>query len=334
MARLHLVSQSSCYAIVADIGGTNARFCRVDLTSLAIDKIAVYRCADFPSLAEALIFYQQQERLVQLRHVAIAIACPVTSDVISMTNFHWQFSINEMKRQLELIQLQVLNDFTAAAMCLPALSTSEKIQVGQGFADPSKPMVILGAGTGLGVAHLIPTRNGLLPLPGEGGHIDWTAQTEQEWFIQRFLADQHGHVSAERLLSGAGLENLYLALAAYRQQEVTALSASEIAHLALRSQCPLACATVEQFFASLGGLAGDLALTLSTFGGVYIAGGIVPKLLPLIEKSEFRARFEAKGRFAVFNRRIATYVVAAEQPGLLGAAVYLKQIMASEHHGI
>lgn len=317
------------YAIVADIGGTNARFSRVELASLALDNVAVYPCAEFATLADALVHYQQQQGLTDIKHVAIAIACPVTSDQISMTNFHWRFSVKAMQQQLGLEALQVMNDFTAVAMSLPALTAEQKVKVGSGEVQHGKPMAVLGAGTGLGVAHLLSVNDQFIPLPGEGGHVDWAAQTEQEWFIQQMLAKEYGHVSPERLLSGPGLEAIYKALALYRQQVAAPLSAAEIAKQALTGECTLARDTVLQFFASLGSVAGDLSLTLSTFGGVYIAGGIAPKLLPLLADSEFRARFEAKGRFSAFNRQIATYVVTAEQPGLVGAAVYLKQFLAS-----
>ncbi|SNY41798.1 glucokinase [Arsukibacterium tuosuense] len=317
------------YAIVADIGGTNARFSRVNLASLALDKVAVYPCATFASLADALQHYQLEQQLTALKHVAIAIACPVTGDNVSMTNFHWHFSISAMQRQLGLKRLLVMNDFTAVAMCLPALSSNDKVQIGQGAAQHNQPMAVLGAGTGLGVAHLVNVDNKFIPLPGEGGHVDWAAQTEQEWFIQQVLSKEYGHVSPERLLSGPGLEAIYRALALHRRLDVAPLSAGEIGNLALAGSSELATATVAQFFASLGSIAGNLALTLSTFGGVYVAGGIAPKLLPLMAASEFRTRFEAKGRFSAFNRQIATYIVTAPQPGLLGAAVYLKQSLAS-----
>ncbi|MCT6699334.1 glucokinase [Rheinheimera sp. 4Y26] len=317
------------FAIVADIGGTNARFSRVNLSTLELDHVVVYPCADFASLTLALSYYQSTQQLQDIAHVAVAIACPVNGDLVKMTNFHWQFSISQIKAELELAEFIVLNDFTAVAMSLPALKDNEKIKFGAGESDANKPMAVLGAGTGLGVGHLIPTAHGYIPLPGEGGHTDWTAQNEQEWFIQRYLAAHYGHVSPERLLSGPGIESLYLAIAAYRGLTVEPMSAADISTHALNNSNELCAAVIEQFFASLGALAGDLALTLSTFGGVYVAGGIVPKLLPLLEQSEFRTRFEAKGRFTDFNRRIATYVVTAEQPGLLGCAVYLKQILAS-----
>lgn len=322
------MAKSVEFAIVADIGGTNARFSRVNLQTLALDHVMVYPCADFATFALALSYYREQAGLQAVDHVAVAIACPVNGDFIKMTNFHWEFSVSAVKAELSLAEFVVLNDFTAVAMSLPAIGPDELVQIGGGQRDLTKPMAVLGAGTGLGVAHLIPTGQGYLPLPGEGGHTDWTAQNEQEWAIQRYLAAHFGHVSPERLLSGPGLESLYLAIAAYRQQDVAAKSAADIGKDALSGRCALSVAVVEQFFASLGGLAGDLALTLSTFGGVYVAGGITPKLLPLLSGSEFRSRFEAKGRFTAFNQRIPTYIVTAEQPGLLGCAVYLKQKLA------
>ena len=174
--------------------------------------------------------------------------------------------------------------------------------------------------------------------PKPGTVFDRKLHTIQLWIhpdsLNQMLLKEYGHVSPERLLSGPGLEAIYKALALYRQQVAEPLSAAEIARLALSGQSSLAVDTVQQFFASLGSVAGNLALTLSTFGGVYIAGGIVPKLLPLLADSEFRARFEAKGRFSAFNRQIATYVVTAEQPGLVGAAVYLNQFLASNEYGI
>lgn len=316
------------FAIVADIGGTNARFSRVDLDTNVLDCVVVYPCADFATLSLALNYYRTEQQLLDISLVAIAIACPVTGDYVKMTNFYWEFSISAVKAELGLTEFVVLNDFTAVAMSLPALKDSELVKVGDGVRDPQKPMAVLGAGTGLGVAHLLPTAHGFIPLPGEGGHTDWTVQNEQEWFVQRYLAAHFGHVSPERVLSGPGLESLYLALAAYRQLKVEPMSAAAISQAALDDSDELCQAVVAQFLASLGGLAGDLALTLSTFGGVYVAGGITPRLIPLLDNSEFRARFEAKGRFAAFNRQIATYVVTAEQPGLLGCAVYLKQKMA------
>lgn len=318
------------YAIVADIGGTFARFSRVNLTNLELDKITIFPCAEFANLEAVLVTYQKQHSLAEIDRVAIAIACPVIDDLICMTNCYWRFSIHELKNKLHLADLKVMNDFTAIAMSLPVLANDEMIKIGDGSADTSKIKVVLGSGTGLGVAYLVPKENGYIAYAGEGGHADWGAKTEQEWFIYTYLKSIYPHVSYERILSGHGIENLYKAIAAYNHQKVAPLQAAEIISLALAKQCEIARITVMQFFASLGAYAGDLALTFSAFGGIYIAGGIVPRLLALIEQSEFRNQFEDKGRFKDFNSLIPTYVITAEQPGILGAAVYLKQSLVGE----
>lgn len=325
------VLEEQLYVITADIGGTHARFSRIDLIGLSMDKIAVFPCAHFDNLKNAFIHYREIHGLNDIKHAAIAIACPVIGDQVCMTNLNWNFSINRLKKELNFDHLEVLNDLAAAAMSVPNLTLDEKLQIGQGQeVDANKPMVMLGAGTGLGVAYLIPTPTGFVPIAGEGGHTAWAAQDDQEWFIHQFISRKFNHVSSERLLSGPGLENLYLAIAAYKKLKVNPLSASEIIQQAITDNSPLAHAVIEQFFASLGCFAGDLALTLCTFGGVYITGGVVPKLLSFIEASPFRDRFESKGRFQSINSQIPTYVVSAEQPALLGAALYLKRTLDSK----
>ncbi|KTD32634.1 glucokinase [Legionella moravica] len=312
------------YAIVADIGGTFARFSRVNLVNLQMDKIEVYPCATFSSIDSAFIAYQTHHSLQELKRVAIAIACPVIDDLICMTNCHWQFSIKELKSRLNLTELRVMNDFTAIAMSLPVLSDHDLLQIGTGYSDPNKVRVVLGAGTGLGVAYLVPNEQSYTAYAGEGGHADWGAKSEQEWFIYTYLKNHYPHVSLERILSGHGLENLYKAIAAYRGLDKASLKAADIISLALTQECPIAQATVEQFFICLGAYSGDMALTYGAFGGVYIAGGIVPRLASLIKQSQFRACFEDKGRFSDFNALIPTYMIKAEQPGILGAATSLR----------
>ncbi|CAM2749100.1 glucokinase [Legionella steigerwaltii] len=319
------VDDFKSYAIVADIGGTFARFSRVNLENLVMDKVEIYSCAAYNSLESVLLAYKEQHKLEEIKQVALAIACPVLDDVICMTNAHWRFSISELKHKLALTELKVLNDFNAIAMSLPVLSNQQILQIGRGTADPNGARAVLGAGTGLGVAFLVPGQEGFSAHAGEGGHISWGARTEQEWFIYSHLKKKYDHVSYERLLSGHGLENLYQALAVFHQKEKPPIPASQIIILALAQQCAIAEAAVAQFFAILGSYAGDLALIIAAFGGIYIAGGIVPRLISLLPCSDFRTRFEEKGRFSNFNAKIPTYVITAEQPGILGAAVYLKQ---------
>lgn len=159
------------YAIVADIGGTFARFSRVNLVNLQMDKIEISPCAEFISLESALLNYKTRHSLQEIKHIAIAIACPVIDDLVSMTNCHWQFSITELKQRLGLEVLEVMNDFTAIAMSLPVLSTQDLVQIGNGYLDASKVRAVLGAGTGLGVAYLIPHQRHYSAFAGEGGML-------------------------------------------------------------------------------------------------------------------------------------------------------------------
>lgn len=313
------------HAIVADIGGTYARFSTVNLENLFIDKIEIYSCIDYHNFESVLEEYVVKHHLQHICHVAVAIACPVLDDVITMTNAHWNFSISEIKKKFCLLEFKVLNDFNAIAMSLPVLTNDELRSIGSGVGDSHKARVVLGAGTGLGVAYLLSDTFIHTAHAGEGGHISWGAKNEQEWFILNFLKRTYPHVSYERLLSGHGLENLYQALSAYKKVSVSALSTAHIVKAALENECEIAKASVLQFLTVLGSYAGDLALIFAAFGGVYIAGGIVPRLLSIIEQSEFRSSFESKGRFSKFNAQIPTYVITAKQPGILGAAVFLKQ---------
>jgi len=323
-------SNHNASAIVADIGGTFARLCRVNLDNLKRDKTEIYPCAEFSSLESVLIHYRQQHSLQAIHQMAIAIACPVLDDLVSMTNCKWQFSIRKLKQQLSLSELLVVNDFSAIAMCIPQLKMQDIWQVGEGQSQRNETRVVVGPGTGLGVAYLKQVEHVYKACGGAGGHTRWAASTEQEWFIYNYLTKLYGHVSHERLLSGYGLENLYQAIALFQGHNVPALKAAEIIPLALSNENPIALATVMQFLVSLGVFAGDLALSFSAFGGVYIAGGIMPRLLPLLNSSDFRRSFEEKGRFKEFNARIPTYVITAEQPGLIGAAVYLQQSVRGE----
>lgn len=320
----------SLYAIVADIGGTFARFSRVRLDTLTLDTIETYSCSAYSSFESVLLAYQAQHALEHITQVAMAIACPVLDDNLCMTNAHWRFSVNELRQKLGLTKFIVVNDFDAIAMSLPVLPEQELVQIGNGFIDNRKPRVVLGPGTGLGVAYLLPQGQDYVAHAGEGGHVSWGAKTEQEWFIACYLKKIYPHLSYERLLSGQGLEYLYRALSAFYQQTEEFLPVAKIVELALTDQSMIAKATVAQFLVILGAYAGDLALIFAAFGGVYIAGGIVPRLLPLLEHSDFRTQFEEKGRLSRFNAQIPTYVVMTKHPGMLGAAAYLKQCLRNE----
>jgi glucokinase len=242
-----------------------------------------------------------------------------------MTNHHWSFSIAALKNHYQFEQFMVINDFTALALALPEIARSELHQIGPGAEVEGSPKALIGAGTGLGVSGLLPSgKSDWVPISGEGGHVSLSAQTEEEAAVIAHLRTRFGHVSAERVLSGPGLVNLYEASAAIDSRSPALNIPEEI--LQASDTDPDCKRAVQWFCAFLGSVAGDLALTLGARGGVYIGGGIAPRLLAILERSEFRARFEDKGRFRSYLSTIPTWVIVSEHsPALIGAARALER---------
>ncbi len=308
--------------LLGDIGGTNARFALQHPGG--IDRVQVLRCADFDSLQQALRHYLQAQR-ASVRHAALGIANPVHSDSLRMTNHHWSFSIEQLRAELGLQELLVINDFAAQALALPVLPDHELQQVGGGRAAPDAARVVLGAGTGLGVGALLPAGEGRWQaLAGEGGHVSFSPADEQEVELWRHARERHGHVSAERLLSGSGLELIHRWLGELAGG-APERDAAAITRGALHEDDELCRQTLRMFCGMLGTLAGNLALTLDARAGVYVGGGIVPRIAGLFAASPFRQRFEAKGRFAGALAEIPVYVIHSAWPGLLGAGAALQQ---------
>ncbi|WP_286267289.1 glucokinase [Thalassotalea atypica] len=311
--------------LVADIGGTNIRIGLSD-SSGNIDALSVYQCNQYPSLSAVISQYLSEQQLEHHDiHACLAIACPVENDLITMTNLPWEFSRSQLKQELQLKTLLLINDYTAIAHAIPLLSDNQKVKIGQGEKVAGKPISICGPGTGLGVANLISDNGKWISLSGEGGHVDFAPIDRLELDILRYLHTKYSHVSYEQLLSGLGIEQIYQAIAWSKQLDVPVVSAEEISKKALTNDCELCSETLAQFCRILGSFAGNLALTLGSFGGVYIAGGIVPRFIDYFNNSEFRKRFEEKGRLSGFNQNIPTYVITESQPGILGAASYLLQ---------
>jgi glucokinase len=312
--------------LLGDIGGTNARFGWQDGIKADIQHVLVLPCAAHETLEAAIRAYLKRQNLPVPPICALGIANPVTGDEVRMTNHHWSFSISEMQRSLGLKQFKVINDFTALALALPVIPDRNLVQVG-GTKDTTQsmaPKALIGAGTGLGISGLIPSHRSdhWLPISGEGGHATLAAQTDEEYRVIEIIRQRYGHVSAERVLSGQGLVDLYLALRQLQKQApVDVTGAAEITAWALQDKDPLALQSLEMFSGFLGSVAGDLALTLGARGGVYLGGGIVPRWLGWFETSNFRNRFEAKGRFSAYLKAIPVWVIhAQESPALLGAA--------------
>jgi len=320
--------------LLADIGGTNARFAWADGPGSPLQDTLTLPCADFATIEDAIRTWLLRTGRSVPRRCAMGIANPVTGDVVKMTNHHWSFSIEALRTALGLQELVVINDFTALALALPLLQPDERrlMSVGPQVAVPGQAIGVLGAGTGLGMGGLVPLAlpGGVqwAPIQGEGGHLSLAPETELEMAVLRVL-QQHigGRVSLERVLSGPGLVNLLHALEVVMAASATLpeRTAAAIVQAALAAQCPVCMQVLDTFCALLGSAAGDLALLLGARGGIYIGGGIVPRLGDAFDRSPFRARFDDKGRLSTLVREVPVYVIHAEvSPALRGVGQALR----------
>jgi glucokinase len=308
--------------LVADIGGTRTRFALCTGAGM-VERISVAATADFPSIEHAIRHYLHEQGDPAVAGAVIGIANPIVGDHVHMTNFSWSFSISRTRDTLGLGFLHVINDFTALALSVPALQAHELQQVGGNEGVAQTPIGLIGPGTGLGVSALIPVGDRRwVPLSAEGGHVSFAPGNEREQMLWTRAHRQHGHVSMERLLSGAGLQFIYGALC--QEQGITprAYTPIDITANALAGKDGLCTQALDTFCAILGTAASDLAVTLGARGGIYIGGGIVPKLGDYFVQSPFRQRFEDKGRFSPYLAAIPVFVITSPYPALLGAAAY------------
>jgi glucokinase len=309
--------------LVGDIGATNARFGLVsrDGTVLHWRSHAVEH---YPTIDDAIIEYLSgRAGLPTPRQGALAIASAVTGDLIAMTNHPWSFSITALRARFGFERLEVINDFTAQALALPRLAPDQRMPVGGGNAAPGTPLAVLGPGSGLGVSGLVPCGARWIALTGEGGHATMAPATDRESAVLDHMRRRFDHVSAERALSGPGLVNLYSMLAELGGVASKGYTAAQITAIGVSGEDPVCAEATAMFCAMLGTVAGNLALTLGARGGVFIAGGIVPRLGAYFAQSPFRTRFEEKGRFSAYLAAIPTYVVTYPQAAFLGCAALL-----------
>ena len=310
--------------LVGDIGGTNARFALISGDGQPLAHPLTLPTSGFADLGEALQAYVQQVGVPVPAQACIAIANTIDGDWLRMTNTAWAFSIEATRQRVGLQSLRMLNDWEAMALAAPTFSPVELLSLGGGESVSDAPRGLLGAGPGLGVSSLVRARSGeWVPIAGEGGHVTLSPGNAREADILRVLWQRWPHVSAERVISGMGLENLYTALADLSGQPLPPLGAAEISQRALAGQDALCQEAVETMCVLLGRVAGNLALTLGARGGIYLGGGVLGHLRAYLPRSGFRAAFEDKGRFAAFLSRIPTWMIEAEQPALRGAAMGL-----------
>lgn len=316
--------------LIADIGGTYARFA-LETAAGHFEHARSLRCAEHADFHAAVTAYLAAVPTPRPDHAAVAIANPVEGDEVRMTNYHWQFSIEQMRERLGLETLVVVNDFTALAMALPRLGRHQYRQLGGGEVRPRSVVGLLGAGTGLGVSGLIPAGDGYMALGTEGGHTSFAPRDERELYVFQFALHEYPHVSFERLVSGSGLALIHRALRQRAGLPPLALAAPEITRRGLENGDPVCRETLDCFCAMLGTAAADLAVTLGAMGGIYIGGGIVPRLGEYFDHSPFRARFEDKGRFSAYVAGIPTFVITAEQATFVGASAILSEQLRGRH---
>ena len=313
--------------LLGDVGGTNARWAWQPRAGAALERVRSLPCRQFSSIEACIAHYLGSEGLPAPRHVAFGVATAITGDQVQMTNHHWRFSIAGLQAALGVERLLVVNDFEALARAVPEIGDDARHAIGAGVAVAGANLAVIGPGTGLGVSGLVADgRGGWSLVVGEGGHATLAAASAREASLLAVLRERFGHVSAERAVSGPGLVNLYEAVCALDGTSAETLEPADVIAKGLaglagsdpsRNQCQEA---LTAFASLLGSVAGNLALTLGARGGVYIGGGIVPRLGGQFERLPFRARFEAKGRFRSYLEAIPTWVITADSPALLGAA--------------
>ena len=320
--------------VLADIGGTHARFA-IAVSLGAFTAFTLYHNKDFSQFTDVLQTYLSSEEAVKagakdIQIAAIAIASPLSGDRIQMTNLDWSFSITEVKNTFHFSELHFFNDFYALAMALPFLNANDTYQMGGKSQTQKRAKGLLGAGTGLGVSALIPHHDKWIPLETEGGHVTLAAFNEQEAKLIERARSSIPHISAERFLTGSGLELLYRLLLPQRHHKPDTLKAHEITTYAMNGECIVCQEALNTFCAMLGTVASNLALSLGAKGGIYIGGGIVPRLGNYFAESIFRKRFEDKGRFSAYLAEIPVFIITNPYATLVGLSHLLSQDIS--HH--
>ena len=325
MAAVH-----AALGLVGDIGGTNCRLAVVELNAGPVSLRAPrsYLCAHFETASACIQAYLKAAEVRPLAAV-LAVAGPVLAGSARLTNNHWQLVEAALGNALGLPCIRLINDFAALAFAAPLLDATDTATIGPDIAGaPRATIAVMGPGTGFGLAALAGgAASGVIAT--EGGHIAYAPTDETEQKILHSLARRHGRVSIERILAGQGLADLHAALAEIDGRAPPDLTAAAITAAAAAGD-PVAAATVDRFCAILGATTGDLALALGAQGGVFIAGGIAPRLLGALRAGQFRARFEAKGRFAAYMQAIPTRVITVPHAALLGAADELARLTAAQ----
>lgn len=310
--------------LIADIGGTNARFGLVTDALSDVKQFPVVKTAAFPNLVDAMQETAFNHTAVYPRAAILAVAGPVRGDVIAMTNCPWVVEPRKLIDEFGFEIVVILNDFEALALSLPSMVEHDLEQIGNGGLNPHGTKLVVGPGTGLGAAALVFARDTWVPLPGEGGHINFGPITDQDFDIWRVMEPTNGRISAETFLSGPGIMRLYRALSKLADAPPAFTKAAEVTRAALDDTDMVARDTLDLFCTYLGRFAGDMAMFTMAKGGVYLAGGIVPRIVPILKRGAFRSSFEAKAPHDDLLGQVSTAIITHPKPALEGLATYAR----------
>lgn len=317
--------------LVGDIGGTNARLALAGGDAPGYRQAVTLACADYPSPEAAISDYLARLGLPGPAVICLAAAGPVQDGRVRLTNHPWLLDAACLARTFDAGSVRLLNDFEALAYALPRLGADDCRPVGPAGAplpgEDDFTAAVIGPGTGLGHVGVCRRSGVVVPVVSEAGHVGFAPQDALQDQVLAILRSHHPRVINEHLLSGQGLENLYRALAQIQGRSAPGATASAICQAAEAQTDPLATQTLELFFRVLGQVAGDAALAFGAWDGLYIAGGIVPRYPQLLESSDFRQAFEAKGGYQALMQGIPTWLITHPQPGLLGAAACARDLL-------
>ena len=312
--------------LIADIGGTNARFALASRASPWFEQAQTLQCADFATIGQAIDTYLASHQLTSIDGICFAVAGPIQQESVRFTNNHWFIKASELRTRYNTARVQLLNDFESIAYSLANLQPEDISAVGGDYPVLDKQLdfslAVLGPGSGLGIAGLRQVKQQIMPIATEGGHVGFAPDNPMQDKILKMLHGKFERVSNERLLSGPGLVNIHEALCKINDIDNPGLSPADIAVAAREKSDPLCIQSMQLFFEVLGQVAGDTALALGAYQGIYIGGGIAQRYPSQLANSKFREGFENKGRYRKMMEKIPTWLITHKNPGLLGASVF------------
>jgi glucokinase len=316
--------------LIGDIGGTNARFALAHSNGPGFSGELILHCANYETAEQGIADYLERSGCVSPDVICLAAAGPVVDGCVRFTNNHWVIDSRELQKKFPSSNIQLLNDFEAIAYSIPMLGENDLATVGLVPSEldgkPEFTLGVLGPGTGLGTGGLLARANGIFPIVGEGSHAGFAPESRMQFEVMKQLRQRYERVSDERMISGPGLENIYWALRKIHGEPATQITAAEIFSRVLANEDVIAAESTQLFYEALGQVAGNLALALGAYDGIYLAGGIVKRYPDLLKTSSFRSGFENKGRHRSLMESIPTLLILHPQPGLLGASYCAREI--------